>query len=210
MAKQITHKYGLCIDWETSGTNWNGDSTTEYQGLSCGIVVFNTETFEPVKQAYYEIQFDADKYKWSDEAEAIHGLSREYLAEHGLSQQEVAAELASIVLQIWGPVQFWGNTTRVMFLGHNPLYDIRFTNQLLNTIDIEFSVERTTDKPSWIQLHHVVLDTSALGFITMGLYKSDLLFEKIGFEHRGKHNSLQDALQTVETCAVIKALLNIT
>lgn len=198
--KQSLPKFGLCLDWETSGSVWGGDSSREYQGLSFGAIVFKTDDFAAVEKLYCEIKFKPDQYKWSSEAEAIHGLSRDHLEEHGIEQEDAAVALAEMILKYWGP------DGKVMFLGHNPEFDRRFTNQLLNSIEIEFSVEKQTQFQSWIQLHHVILDTSAAGFITLGLFKSDLLFEKIGFAERGSHNALCDAEQTLETCAVIRGL----
>lgn len=200
----MKHEFGLCIDWETSGADFGKDSSIKYQGLTFGAIVFKTETFEPVEELYVEIKFDSARYQWSDAAEKIHGKTREYLEEHGITQQEAAMKLAELILKYWGP------SSKVLFLGHNPEFDRRFTNQLLNTIEIEFSVERT-DPPkfdSWIEVFHVVLDTSALGYITLGLYKSDLLFERIGFEKRKEHNALDDARFTLQTCAAIRALVD--
>lgn len=201
--KQVTPTFGLCIDWETSGALWGGDSSKDHQGLAIGAVVFNTSDFSVVEKLYLEIKFDGSRYTWTESAEKIHGMSREYLEQNGVTQEEAAAAIAELILKYWGP------STSVMFLGHNPGFDIRFTAQLLATIGIEFSVERNTDMSGWIQVHHVVLDTSATGFITLGLFKSDLLFEKIGFEERGAHNALTDALQTVATCAAIRQMMQI-
>lgn len=198
--KQQTPQYGLCIDWETSGAVWGGDSSKEYQGLSYGAIVFDAKTFEEVEKIYVEIKYDP-KWKWSEEAEKIHGMSKEYLEENGISQEDAAIKLAELILKYWGP------DSKVMFMGHNAEFDRRFTNQLLNTVEIEFSVEKETKFDSWIQLHHVILDTSPIGFVTFGLFKSDLLFEKIGFPERGDHNALTDAEQTLETCKVIKQLI---
>jgi hypothetical protein len=97
----------------------------------------------------------------------------------------------------------------VMFLGHNTEFDRRFTNQLMNVIEIEFSVEKQTEFDSWIQMHHVVLDTSSTGCITMGLFKSDLLFESMGYEDRKDHNALDDARQTLGTCRTIRELIKL-
>lgn len=201
ITKQPNVEYILCIDWETTGANWGGDSTPMYQGISFGAIVANAKTFEEIEKLYVEIKYDP-KYKWSPEAEAIHGLSREYLEENGVTQPEAAMALAELILKFWGP------NSKVMLLGHNTEFDRRFTNQLMNTIDIEFSVERKTTLESWIELHHVVLDTSSAGFITFGLYKSDLLFEKIGFQDRAAHNALNDAEQTLETCKVMRGLID--
>ena len=198
--KQKTPQFGLCIDWETSGSVWGGDSSKEYQGVSFGAIVFNTADFTPVEKLYIRIKFDDTKYKWSEDAEKIHGLSRAHLAEFGVTQSEAAITLAELILKYWGP------DSKVMFMGHNAEFDRRFTNQLLNTIEIEFSVEKQTSFSSWIQLHHIVLDTSPIGFVNMGLFKSDLLFEAMGFPERAEHNALTDAEQTLETAKAMREI----
>ena len=200
---QQTPKYGLCLDWETSGAVFGGDSAKDHQGLSFGAIVFNTEDFSPVEKLYREIKFKPERYQWQEGAAKVHGMTQEYLEKNGVSQEDAAVDLATLILKYWGP------DSKVMFLGHNPGFDIRFTDQLMNSVEIEFSVERKTNFDSWIQLHHVVLDTSATGFITLGLFKSDLLFDRIGFAERGDHNALADAEQTLETCAAIRGLINI-
>lgn len=202
-AKQITPQYILCIDWETSGATFGGDSTKKYQGLSYGAIVADAKTFEPIEKVYVEIKFDQTKYEWTDGAAKVHGLTIEHLEAHGISQEDAAIKLAELILKYWGP------DSKVMFLGHNPEFDRRFTNQLLNCIEIEFSIEKETFFESWIQLHHVMLDTSALGFITLGLFKSDLLFDKIGFPVRGDHNALVDAEMTLQTCQALKAMVEL-
>jgi DNA polymerase III epsilon subunit-like protein len=203
MAKQITPDFGLCIDWETSGATWGGDSTKEWQGIAFGAVVFNTKTFEPVEKLYREVKFDAKKYGWSMDAQRIHGITQEHLEANGIDAADAAADLAEMILKYFG-------TEKVMFLGHNPEFDRRFTNQLLMNLNIEFSIEKSPNEvDGWIPIHHVMLDTSAAGFITMGLYKSDLLFDAMGLEERKEHNALTDALYTLETCARIKMLVKV-
>ena len=200
---QVTPDHALCIDWETSGAVFGGDSSKEYQGVAFGAVVFNTKTFEVIETLYRMVKFDETKFKWSEEAEKIHGLSREHLEQNGVSQEEAAMDLLDLILKYWGP------TNKVMFLGHNPEFDRRFTNQLTMSVNIEFSVEKTPNEvDGHIQLHHVMLDTSAAGFITMGLFKSDLLFDAVGLEERGEHNALDDALYTVATCQRIRLLID--
>lgn len=198
--KQLNQTFGLCIDWETSGSTWNGDSSILHQGLSVGAVVFKLADFSVVETLYHEIKFDSTRWKWSDEAQAIHGLTREHLEANGVSREEAAVNLAEFILKYWGP------TSKVMFLGHNAAFDILFTNQLFEELDIEFSIQPVTKRSGWIQLHHVILDTSSVGFINFGVHKSDLLFDKLGFDERGSHNALQDALQTVEACRMIRAI----
>lgn len=200
---QQPQKYGLCIDWETSGSSWGEDSSKEYQGISFGAIIFETATFKPVEKMYREVKFNDAKWKWSAEAERIHGLSRQHLELNGVTQEEAATDLLEMILKYFGP------DGKVMFLGHNPEFDRRFTNQLLNSVEFEFTTERDNKNFTQIQLHHVLLDTSALGFITLGLYKSDLLFDRLGFPERSAHNALEDAEQTLQTCEVIQALVQI-
>ena len=54
-----------------------------------------------------------------------------------------------------------------------------------------------------------MLDTSPIGFVTLGLYKSDLLFEKIGYDARGAHNALDDARMTLGAAAAIRQMMKI-
>jgi DNA polymerase III epsilon subunit-like protein len=203
--KQQTPEFGLCIDWETSGADFGKDSSINYQGITCGAIVFRTKDFSVVDELYLEIKFDATKYKWTEGAQKIHGKTREYLEANGISQEDAAVQLVEFIKKY-----FFGS--KVMFLGHNPEFDRRFTAQLLKTIRFEFTDEPKGDLDAVIELHHVRLDTSALGFITLGFFKSDLLFNKIGGDEyaRGEHNALVDARMTVETCASIKKLVEIS
>lgn len=190
MSKQQTPQFGLCIDWETSGATWGGDSSIDYQGLSIGAVIFDTTTFEVVHTFYREIKFDPSKYKWTEEAAKIHGMSIEYLEQNGVTQEEAAVDFASMLME------YFDVQKPIMVLGHNREFDIAFTKQLLEQFGIMFKI------------HHVNLDTSGIGFVTMGLYKSNLLFSALGFDDRGAHNSLEDALITVGVCQRIRMLVN--
>ena len=182
-------KFGLAIDWETSGADWDNPvgSHIKYQGLSFGAVVFDADTFEEIERLYCEIKFDESKYSWTEEAAKIHGLTREYLEANGIDREEAAVLLAELILKYFGPNE------RIMFLGHNVDFDIGFTDQLLNDFGIE------------IKKHHVKLDTSSTGFITTNRYKSDQLFEYLGFDKRNAHNAMDDILMTIETCRIIRA-----
>lgn len=196
-------QWGLCIDWETSGSTWGGDSSILHQGVAVGIIVFKTSDFTAVEELYLEIKFDESKYKWSDEAEKVHGISREHLEQNGVTQEEAAQQLVELI------VKYWGTQPKVMLLGHNTEFDRRFTNQLLQTVGVEFSAERSEEDacPVWIQVHHVLLDTSSCSFIVSGVYRSDEMFAMIGFDERGAHNALDDARMTLDTAAVFRALM---
>jgi len=153
-------------------------------------VIFDTETFEPVETLYRELHFDDTKYKWSMEAERIHGLSREHLAAHGVPREEGLRDLLELILN------YIGTESKIMFLGHNVDFDIDFTMQLAK----DFGVT--------LKAHHVKLETSGAGFITIGKYKSNDVFEFFtGKVREGNHNALDDALMALETVRNMRALM---
>ena len=188
--KQKTPQFGICVDWETSGSDWGGDSSKSYQGISVGVVVFTTADFEPVKTWYREIKFDETRYKWTAEAEAIHGITRERLEANGVTQEEAAIEFVSLLLEYFSPED------SIMFLGHNREFDISFTKQLLEQFGIMFKI------------HSCCLDTAGIGFATVGLFKSEMLFRELGYEPRNAHNALEDALMTLGCVQRIRLLVN--
>lgn len=185
-------RFGICIDWETTGSDFNGSSHATYQGISFGAIIFDTNTLEEVESVYCELKFDASKYKWSKEAEAIHGLSQEYLAENGMERDEALAELLNLIVKYMGP-----DPGKIVFMGHNCKFDIDFTKQLAN----DFGMDITP--------FHVILDTSSTGFIACGIYKSNDLFEIFTGETRGKHNALDDARQCLATAKGIREIFQI-
>ena len=183
-------KYGLAIDWETTGSNFGGDSTIDYQGIAFGAVIFDTETLEPVETLYRELHFDDTKYKWTDGAEKIHGLSREHLAKNGVPREEALADLLDLILR------YIGTESKIMFLGHNVDFDIMFTQQLARDFGIE------------LKIHHVKLETSGTAFILIGQYRSNDVFEFFtGAVREGAHNALDDALITLETARNMRVLI---
>ena len=184
-------KFGLAIDWETTGSDFGGDSSKSYQGISYGAVIFNTETFEPVETLYRELHFDDTKYKWTEGAEKIHGLSQQYLKENGVPREEGLADLLDLILR------HIGAESKIFFLGHNVDFDIDFTMQLAR----DFGVE--------LKAHHVKLETSGAAFIAIGQYRSNDVFEFFtGKVRDGSHNALDDALMALEVTRNMRAMFN--
>ncbi len=182
-------QYGLAIDWETSGSDFGGDSSASYQGIAFGAAIFSTETLEPVETLYRELQFDGARYGWTDEAERIHGLTREHLAAHGMTREEGLVDLLELV------ARYIGTESKIMVLGHNVSFDISFTEQLARDHGVQ------------LRFHHVMLETSGTAFILIGKYRSDEVFEFFtGRVREGAHNALDDALITLETARNMRAL----
>lgn len=190
-------KFGLCIDWETSGATWGEmEYARDWQGVSYGAVIFDFATLSPIETLYREVKFTPKgprgdkKWGWSQEAQNIHGLSKEYLGVSGISQQEAAMDLAQLLLDTFGPNPY------IPLLGHNKDFDVAFTRQLLDSIDLK------------LNLFHVNLDTSGLGLLTLGIHRSNDLFEFLGLPERKDHNALEDALYTLESAKRIRGLVN--
>lgn len=183
-------KYILCLDSETSGSTFGTyeETFSQFQAIQFGAIVATSDTFEEVASLEFKVKFDP-KYKWSQEAENIHGITQADLAENGLETEEAAAELAGFILDHFG-------TGKVMFLGHNPWFDIAAMQQLL----VPFNVMP--------DLHHVVLDTSSLGWITCGKFRSNELFEYFLGGRAEKHGALDDARMTLTVARTIRQIMN--
>ena len=184
-------QFGVCVDWETSGSSWDGKSAEKYQGVSFGLIVFKIEDFTPVKMLYREIKFEPTKYEWTKEAEVVHGLSIEYLEANGVTQEEAAIDFVTLLMEFFDP------SRGIVFLGHNRQFDIDFTDQLLGPFGLMFAI------------HKITLDTSGIGLVAVGQYQSNPLFAEMGFEKRGAHNALDDALMTLKVCQKVKEYVEI-
>lgn len=177
-------KFGLAIDWETSGYSVP-HYAKEHQGISVGALIFEIATFDIVETLYLEIKFDDTKYKWEEDAERVHGLSREHLAKHGVTQQEAATQLATMILKYIG-------TDKIVALGHRVFFDIEFTNQLMSSVDFELNWDP------------IKLDSAAIALTFLGVNKSDELFELMGMPPRGSHDAMEDIVFTLSSVKAIR------
>lgn len=188
-------QYGVVIDWETSGNDWNSktvyDLAKKYQGISYGLVVFDTATLEPVDTLYRELTFDATRYGWDAAAEAIHGLSQSYLEMNGIGHEDAAADMAEMILKYFTPQE------PILFLGHNTEYDKAFTAQLLDPYGVMFNI------------HNTHLDTSGTAYLNFGLHTSNDVFHFLGLPERTTHNALEDCIYTLDAAKRMRALMTL-
>ena len=172
----------LFIDCETSGLAFNSvdpsyDEATgkTYQAVSWGMVVTDAQTLKAIERLYVEIKWDG-KSEWSVDAQRVHGLSLEYLEEHGMTDEEAVVAIAELILKYWGPDGV------VCVGGHN-----------VATFDLPFLRRLLTDNGIHVKFGSRVVDTNSLGFGTFGTFISDDLFDTVGIPERGEHNALADA-----------------
>jgi DNA polymerase III epsilon subunit-like protein len=174
-------KFGLCFDTETSGSSWGpfAQSAKEYQCLSIGLIIFDFETLDIVDKIYLEFKYNP-KYKWSPEAEAIHGLSKDYLNENGLDLSDGIEVIANFLLP------YFGLEGEIICMGINVNFDIEFLGQLLSDNGINFNIS------------HRQIDLVGVGGVCFNKIKSDHIFEYLDLPARKTHNALEDALFTLE------------
>ncbi len=196
MKKTGLPKLGVVIDWETSGYSPPSECeghfigySKKHQGISLGAVIFNVNTFDAVDTFYVEIKFDP-KYEWSPAAENIHKLSRDHLEQNGKSHEDAAVLFLNFLLKYFLPDE------ELLIMGHNKDFDISFLHQFLDPLGI------------MPKISYRGVNTSDIGIVCFGLCRSDQIFDFIGLESRTTHNSLDDALKTLEVCRVVKLLIN--
>lgn len=180
-------KFALAVDTETSGVSRGADPSLGYQMVSLGAHVVRLSDFEVVDSIYFEVKHD-ERYGWEAGAEAVHGLTREHLAQHGLTFDEAAHELLSFVMK------WFGTGMSVIAVGHRVEFDKRFIDRLLADVGCELWWNRLT------------IDTAAIGAAFLDIDRSEELFQTLGLPARAEHNALTDITYTVEVLKRLKQL----
>lgn len=198
-------KYSLWMDWETSGADFGTpyeEQAKRFQGISVGLVIADNETFEEVDAIKIDIIFDENTYEWQDKAQSIHGLTREFLRENGVSQEDAAVAVIEFVTKYFGQDVIYllemgepHMKAKVALGGHNLEFDVAHLKHLLEQAGFG------------IADHHVRLNTATIGFVATGLYKSDDLFQFFGADAREDHDSLEDTRQALAVARGVKALI---
>jgi len=206
VSKKTHFKYILAIDCETTGLCFGVDHPThnektgeKHQALSWGFIVCDSVTLEPIEKLYLEVKWNdesieqrVDNSNFGTYAEKIHGLSIEYLEEHGITEEDAVVELLNMLGKYWGP------DTPICLLGHNVVtFDMWFLKQMTRNIGIELKFGN----------RHV--DTFGLGKCTIGSFDSNELFEMLALPERDKHNAMEDIEMTLESASRIKTIFEL-
>lgn len=187
----------LAMDGETTGLNFKGDNAYEgHQLVSLGLVVADAVTLKPIEDLYVEIKWNeqskarrAAEPTFGKDAEKVHGLTYEYLEEHGISEEEAVTKIVNLIIKYWGP------TVSIRTLGHNVhLFDMPFVRDLCRRHGIELSFGNR---------HY---DTNSAGFITLQTFNSDDLFEAVGCNAREEHNALDDTYMALKAARVMRSI----
>lgn len=196
MSKKGELTYLLGLDCETTGVaggcddpSYNPKTGETYQAISWGLVVVDSKTFKQKDSLYVEIKWDQQS-TWNSKTENVHGLTKSYLDQNGLDQEDAVVEIGSFILKYF-------DNTAIVPIGHNVHFDVAFMRSLMRLYDID------------IRFANRMVDTNSLGLTLVNSFTSDELFEKLGYNDRDCHNALEDIKMTVEAARAMKLVFDV-
>jgi len=177
----------LVVHCHTSGINGkstyseNDFSIAEgYQPVSIALIVADVETYEVIDEMYVEIKWNGVS-KWDAGAEKIHGLSKEYLEEHGEIEEDALVDVMEFIMNnmdIKKPLYCMGNNITTL---HLPFLRDLFKRYELS--GIRFGIRN--------------FDTFSLSMGTINKFDQDSVLSKLGIKKGKKSNELaRNALTT--------------
>lgn len=185
------HKF-LAMDCETSGMNTTGIPSEGYQMVSIAMIVSDTKTYKELDTLYIEIKWNG-KSGWNTKAESIHGMTKEYLEEYGVDEEEAVVQIVEFLMK------HFDLNKAIVLAGHNAAsFDVHFIKDLLKRFDV-----------TGVRFAHRIIDTFSLGLVALGANDSDELFDKLGFQKRKAHNALVDIQYTLRAIRLIKKIFDI-
>lgn len=186
----------LVMDCETTGMFFGTDDPTtngtqRYESVAWGFIVIDGESFEILDTLYVEIQPSATAL-WSDKAEEVHGLTRQYLQVNGKEREDAACDIAELLLKHF--------TDKVIVTaGQNVAsFDKPFLKQLLKDHGLM----------EHFRFSHRCLDTFSVGMTLFGFTDSDQLFGAFNCRQAGsRHNALADAGAVLKVMRTARAMI---
>lgn len=141
-------KFYLVIDFETSGLIQDGA-----QPVELGAVLLDRKDLSVVSEFQAFMLHDPERFTWSPEAEEVHGLTRETLAQVGTSLEDA---FTAFLDWLAGFVDLEARG-EVMLCGQNLLFDLRFLQILAGVGPLEdllppWACYTTRDTLQWAAL----------------------------------------------------------
>lgn len=178
----------LVIDTETSGIAFDKDITRNQQIVSIGLIVADSDNLTELDSVYCEIKWNGTS-QWNSKAEKIHGLTKAYLEQHGMDEEEAVFKIMSFIMK------HFDIDTPIILLGHNArAFDLPFLEKLLHKFDFE------------VKFSHRTIDSFSIGFACFNTKDSDELFSKF-YKKRTEHNSLDDARMALGICRKVRKIM---
>lgn len=178
----------LAIDCETSGMSFGDDPSVDHQMVSVALILSDVKTYKELASLYLEIKWNGES-NWHPKAEEIHGLSKAYLEENGVSEEEAAEQILEFILD------HFDVNRPITLLGHNVVsFDKPFLKSLLRKFGIE------------LKFSHRAIDTFPIGLLAVEAFDSNQLFDKMGFPPRKEHNALEDIRLSLKSARLLNKI----
>ncbi len=181
------HKF-LAMDCETSSMSFGDDPSEGCQMVSIALIVSDVKQYKELDTLYLEIKWNGES-KWNEKAESIHGLSKEYLEENGVDEEEACAEILEFIMK------HFDTTKAITLMGHNVAsFDKPFLKSLLRKFGIN------------LKFSHRTIDSFPVGLLAVGAFDSDELFDKMGLPPRKAHSALEDIQYTLKSFRLLNKI----
>lgn len=178
----------LAIDCETSGMSFGDDPSVNHQMVSIGLIISDVKTYKELDTLYLEIKWNGES-EWNEHAEKIHGLSKEYLEENGIEEEDAVIQIVEFI------IKHFDINKGITLMGHNvSSFDKFFLRAILRKFDIT------------LKFSHRALDSFPVGLLAVNAFDSDDLFNNLGFPPRKEHNSLEDIRYTLKAFRILNKL----
>jgi len=185
MSKKIQNI--LVVSLETTGINYTDcDRAVGHQILAGGFIVADSKTFTPIEKRYIEIKWDPMN-AWDSDAESYHGLSKKYLNQNGITEEDAVVQIGELILRNIpsGPI---------VMLGHNVS---NFTYWFMSDIFHKYDIDLTFSAR--------MLDTFTIGKTVFGLNDSKDIFNLLG---KNPTNALDKAEAYLTLFRLVKKLVS--
>lgn len=189
-------KFLLAFDVETSGLAFGRNPAVDdrtgayYQIVSYGAAVVNSDTLEVVDTIHQYVKWNTHSV-WDKRAQAVHGLTPQFLEENGVSEDEALCNLLDFTMHHMGP-------SALSLIGHNvATFDLKFLQHLCDRLGVD------------VKFANKHVDTNSVGYAVFQTHNSDDLFELCGVQRTpDKHDALQDALACVKVLQRVRKIMN--
>ena len=165
----LEHNGIVALDTEFTSLDLNKAQVIE---CSC---IFCDKDLNVLDRKTWKINYEEDKYNWSEESESIHKISKEESKNHGVSIEEFVNDLIEKINSIYS------NFPKMV--GSNIFFDYFMLNRLFLDVEKEFP------------FNYSLIDTNSIGNYLFGTSGSTELCEILqidideGKEHRAEYDA---------------------
>lgn len=176
MTRGVAKQYNwIALDTETTGISFLNSQVIQVGAIFCD------ERLKKLHGQQWNINFDPDRYLWTEDAEAVHGITIEEASTHGVSALEFIDEFRTLLKTLYGTT----SASQFATIGVQAYFDyVMIQNSIFEPNGDRFPVS-----------FKMVGDLSCLGYHTNGITGLDRQLEHYGIkcDNSKRHSALYDA-----------------